>query len=176
MSETRERTGVQTVTAFDETVEGGKHLLFRLGDDTYGIAIADVTSIVEMQKITAVPDMPPQVKGVINLRGKVIPVVDLRIQFAMEEHEYGDRTCIIIVEVDGMDLGLIVDTVAEVQSISVEDISPPPRFRSETGAGRFVSGIGRIGDEVRILIDVGRLLREGDLGDVEKIAGTKESE
>jgi purine-binding chemotaxis protein CheW len=172
MSELRERNA----TAVEESAEGGKHLLFRLGGDTYGIDIADVTTIVEMQKITAVPDMPPQVKGVINLRGKVIPVVDLRIQFAMEPREYGDRTCIIIVEVNGMDLGLIVDTVAEVQTIAAEDISPPPRFRKDGGAGRFVSGIGRIGDEVRILIDVGRIVSDGDLGDVEKIAAVKESE
>ena len=173
MSDIQDRTETNTDSIIGEG--GSKHLLFRLGDDIYGIDIADVTSIVEMQKITAVPDLPPQVRGVINLRGKVIPVVDLRIQFGMGECEYGDRTCIIIVEVQDMDLGLIVDTVAEVQGISDEDISPPPRFRTESGAGRFVSGIARVGEEVSILVDAKSILTERDLGGVAKIAVGEEA-
>ena len=100
----------------------GKYLLFKLGIEEYGIDIAQITAIEELQQITAIPDMPDFVKGVINLRGKVIPAVDLRLRFGLEEREYDDRTCIVIVSVDADSIGLIVDIVSEVHEIVHEDI------------------------------------------------------
>ena len=116
-----------------------------------------------MQHITGVPDMPVYVKGVINLRGTVIPVIDLRLRFGMEEQEYGDRTCIVIVNIESIAVGFIVDTVAEVHDILEQDINPPPVFKTDAGRDRFISGLGKIGERVTILIDAHKILQEKDL-------------
>lgn len=146
----------------DENAQVNKYLFFNIGDEIYGTGIANVIEIIEIQKITDVPDMPAYIKGVINLRARVIPVMDLRLRFGMEEREYDDRTCIVIVKVDAMSVGFIVDTVAEVHDILEKDIEPPPNFNSESGRNRYVSGLGKVGDEVRILIDVNKILYEKD--------------
>lgn len=137
--------------------QSAKYLLFNLGGELYGINIADVTEIIEMQKITQVPDMPDFIKGVINLRGKVIPVMDLRLRFSMTEQEYGDRTCIIISKVDDSSLGMIVDTVAEVHDILAADIEQPPGF-SNNGAEVYIEAIGKVDDQVAVLIDARKIL------------------
>ncbi len=147
----------------DENTQANKYLLFNLGDEVYGISIVSVTEIVEMQTITSVPDMPVFVKGVINLRGRVIPVMDLRLLFGMEERAYDDRTCSIIVNIDDTSMGFIVDTVSEVHDILSENIEPPPNFKASDGKNHYISGLGKIGDEVKILIDVKRILLEKDI-------------
>jgi purine-binding chemotaxis protein CheW len=152
----------------DRDSQADKYLLFDIGEEVYGIPIAQVTEIIEMQKITAVPDMPEFVKGVINLRGKVNPVIDLRLRFGMEEREYDARTCIIVVNVDNTTLGIIVDTVAEVYDIEEENIDPVPNFHTEEEKNRYVSGLGKIEDRVTILIDTEKILNVEQIGTIAK--------
>lgn len=150
----------------DEADQENKYLLFKLGKEEYGINIAMVQSIEEMQPIVAVPDMPEYVKGVINLRGQVIPVIDLRINFGMEEREYDDRTCVIITRIRETNMGLIVDTVSEVEDIPENNIEPPPEFKSESGRDHYIAGIGKVNDEVKILLDVSKLLQDTDVNEI----------
>ncbi len=146
----------------DEDTQAHKYLFFRIGKESYGIGIRHVIEIIELQTISEVPEMPVYVKGVINLRGKVIPVVDLRLRFAMQERAYDDRTCIVVTEIDTSLVGLVVDTVEEVMEIPDERIEPPPRFRSVAARDRYILGMGKVGDAVKILIDVETVMREGD--------------
>jgi len=146
----------------EEDSLANKYLLFNLGKEVYGIAIVNVTEIIEMQKITEMPDMPGYVKGVINLRGRVIPAMDLRLRFGMEQRACDDRTCMIIVSMGGISLGLIVDTVAEVRDIREQDIDPPPQFKTHEERNRYISGLGKVGEEVKILIDADKILHEKD--------------
>ena len=129
----------------------------------YGIAIAHVTEIIEMEKVTAVPDMPGFVRGVINLRGRVTPVIDMRLRFGMPERAYDDRTCIIIVKIASRSLGFIVDTVAEVHDIRESNIDPAPDFVSAEGRDHYISGLGKVGERVTILIDAQKILRGSEL-------------
>lgn len=105
-------------------MSASKYLTFSLGDEECGINIRNITEIIGLQKITEMPDAPPYVRGVINLRGKVIPILDMRLRFGVDEREYDDRTCIIVVMVDNISVGLIVDTVAEVLDIEHGNIDP----------------------------------------------------
>ncbi|HQH27029.1 MAG TPA: chemotaxis protein CheW [Oligoflexia bacterium] len=146
----------------DEDTQRDRYLTFRLGKEDYGIEIAHVTEIVGIQKITEVPDMPSFVKGVINLRGQVIPVIDVRVRFGMEPRDYDDRTCVVVVKVRETSIGLIVDTVSEVREILGENVSPPPKAASGT-SGRYILGLGKVGEEVKILLDVQKLLFEDEL-------------
>jgi len=147
----------------DETNLTDKYLLFNLGGEEYGIDISRVTGIEELQKITHVPDMPLYMKGVINLRGRVIPVIDLRLRFGMEEREYDDRTCIIVCDVRDMTVGLIVDTVTVVLDIEGKNIEPPPSFKTESGKERSISGLARVDEEVKILLNVEKILKKEEL-------------
>ena len=148
----------------DDSYQENKYLLFNIGNEMYGINIMIVTDIIELQKITEVPDMPDYIKGVINLRGKVIPAMDLRLRFGMEPRAYDDRTCIIIVNVDNTSIGFIVDTVSEVKDILDSDIDPPPNFKKHTTRDRYISGLGKVEDEVKILLDVKKILdQDADL-------------
>jgi Chemotaxis signal transduction protein len=139
----------------EDTMQG-KHLIFQVGNEQYGIEIRFVTEIVGIQKINEVPDLPGYMKGIINLRGRVIPVMDIRARFRLPAREYDERTCIIVVQVGEQTSGLIIDQVKEVTEIPEADIEPPPA-RTAGQAGNFVQGIGKVGDEVKILLDVGRL-------------------
>lgn len=144
----------------DETDQDDKHLLFRLGGEEYGVPINRVQTIEELHRIVAVPDMPPYVRGVINLRGTVIPVVDLRARFGMPEREYDDRTCIIIIEAQERVVGFIVDTVSEVHQIPASSIQPAPDFTTGSGSERFVDGLGTVDGDVKILLGIDRLMRQ----------------
>ncbi|MBN1141887.1 MAG: purine-binding chemotaxis protein CheW [Deltaproteobacteria bacterium] len=144
---------------FDESNEDtqkGRFLTFRLAREDYGIEIRYVTEIIGIQKITEVPDMPHFVKGVINLRGKVIPVMDVRLRFNLPPRDYDDRTCIVVVNVDEKSVGLVVDKVNEVASIPDDQIEPPPR--ADRDGCNYIQGIGKMGEEVKILLEVKRLL------------------
>jgi purine-binding chemotaxis protein CheW len=149
----------------DEDTQKDKYLTFTVGNEDYGIEIAHVTEIIGTQKITDVPDMPIYIKGVINLRGKVIPVMDVRLRFKMPEREYDDRTCIIVVNVGGTPIGLVVDTVKEVADIPENQIEPPPDFSKSTSQ-RYIMGLGKMGDAVKILLDVQKLVRREDMAAV----------
>ncbi len=151
----------------DEALEN-KYLTFKIADEIYGIFINDVIEIIELQKITEVPDMPKYVKGVINLRGKVIPIMDLRIRFKMEIREYDDRTCIVIVNINEKPIGFIVDTVLEVVDIPKTEIEPSPQFKNESNYEKYVSGLGKVGDEIKILLDVEKIVYLEDLENIDK--------
>lgn len=134
-----------------------KLLTFSLGSEGYGVSILKVKEIIGMLDITPVPRTPDFIKGVINLRGKIIPVMDLRIKFGMDEKEYNERTCIIVVEVaikgNQRLLGVVVDMVSEVVSISSEEIEPPPEYGT-TLEHNFILGIGKIKERVVIILDI----------------------
>ncbi len=153
----------------DEDAQANKYMLFKTAEEVYGIEIKYVTEIIELQRITEVPDMPNYVKGVINLRGRVIPVIDIRLRFSMEAREYDDRSCIIVVNIDETSIGFVVDTVAEVQDIPEGDIEPAPNFKTKSGKERYISGMGKVGDEVKILLDVSKILYESDLETIKNI-------
>jgi purine-binding chemotaxis protein CheW len=143
----------------------GKYLTFQLGEEEYAIQVLRVREIVKIQHITSVPETPADVRGVINLRGKVIPVVDLRIKFGMPEMEYGQRTCIIVVELGSGahgPMGIIVDEVSEVLNLLDGDIQDTPDF----GAGvetPYLLGMAKVKDKVKILLDIDQVLATADL-------------
>jgi len=147
----------------NEDTQANKYLFFRIGKESYGIGIRFVIEIIELQTISEVPDMPAYVKGVINLRGKVIPIVDLRLRFDMEAREYDNRTCIIVTEVDGILVGCLVDTVEEVMEIPEKSIEPPPNFRGVSGKDRYISGMGKVGESIKILLDVEKIVKDENL-------------
>jgi purine-binding chemotaxis protein CheW len=149
----------------DEDTQKDKYLTFQLADEEYGIEIYHVTEVVGLQKITNVPDMPDFVKGVINLRGQVIPVMDVRTRFIMKPREYDDRTCVVVVNIKDTAIGLVVDEVREVLDIPEEQIEPPPKVSRSSGS-RFIQGLGKTGDKVTIILDVQRLLYEEELDSV----------
>ena len=149
----------------DEDTQKDKYLTFNLAGEEYGIDIAYVTEIIGIQKITEVPDMPNFIKGVINLRGKIIPVMDVRLRFNMSEREYEERTCIVVVDINGTAVGLVVDQVSEVADIPESQVEAPP----ETGKGKsscYLKGMGKVGEEVKILLNAGKLLRDEELQDL----------
>ncbi|MBL4684501.1 MAG: chemotaxis protein CheW, partial [Nannocystaceae bacterium] len=148
-----------------EDTQAGKFLTFRLGNEVYGLEIGVVTEIIRWQDITPVPDVVEYIKGIINLRGKVIPVMDVRCRFAMPTREYDQRTCIIVMNVDSASVGLIVDTVAEVVDIADSQIEPPPSV-GQASSRAVIKGVGKTGDEVRILLDPSRLVFDEDIGAV----------
>src|SRR5665647_3006394 len=126
-----------------EDTQKGKFLTFSIGKESYGIEIKFVTEIIGMQDITEVPELPNYVKGIINLRGKIIPVIDVRLRFRKETKEYNDRTCIVVIDIKEISVGLIVDNVAEVIKIDDSNIVPPPDIK--TGFhNRYVRAIGKI--------------------------------
>lgn len=149
----------------------GKYLTFKLAGEEYGIGILKVKEIIGMMPITPVPQMPHYVKGVINLRGKVIPVIDLRLRFGMEEAEYTDRTCIIVVEVshgaESIIMGIVVDAVSEVVQIKGEDVEETPSFGTQLDTS-YIIGMAKSEDSVKILLDIDRILTEGEIARFER--------
>jgi purine-binding chemotaxis protein CheW len=145
----------------------GKYLTFALGKEEYGIGILKVKEIIGMMEITAVPQTPAFVKGVVNLRGSVIPVLELRAKFGMALKEYDDRTCIIVSEVQGgsgqIQVGMIVDSVSEVLNVGQEDIEPPPVFGGSSVDTANIMGMAKMKGEVKILLDVDHVISEGML-------------
>lgn len=137
-----------------------QYLIFKLGDEDYGLDIKNVTEIIGVQPIITTPDLPEYIKGIINLRGKIIPVMDIRLRFKKEEIAYNDRTCIIVVDINSKLLGLIVDSVSEVVNIMENDIVSPPEI-GETEK-KFVKGIGKLSDEVKLILDCEALLGADD--------------
>jgi purine-binding chemotaxis protein CheW len=157
---------MSTAVATEKAVRGGKYLTFALGKEEYGLEILKVREIIGYMEITSVPRTPSHVKGVINLRGQVISVIDLRSKFGMESAERTEETCIIVVETrqQGRKLstGLIVDHVSEVLDIAAEKIEEPPSFDAAVDTD-FILGMGKIGESVKILLDIGRVLGAEDV-------------
>lgn len=146
----------------DEDTQKDKYLTFTVGTEEYGVEIYYVTEIIGIQKITDVPEMPSYIKGVINLRGKVIPVMDVRIRFRIPERPYDDRTCIIVVNINGNPIGLVVDTVKEVVSIPPSQIEMPPEISGNVQQ-QYIKGLGKVGDTVKILLDATKLVQREEL-------------
>ncbi len=144
----------------------GKYLVFHLGDEEFGIQVQKVREIMGVQDITQVPQTPPHVKGVINLRGKVIPVVDLRLKFTMPALDYTHRTCIIVVQVLGprgsMLMGIVVDGVVEVLQVAGADVEDTPSFGKEVEIP-YVMGLAKLKGKVKILLDIDQVMTAREL-------------
>jgi len=141
---------------------GGKYLTFNLAGEEYGVEILRVREIIGMMDITAVPRIPSFIKGLINLRGKVIPVMDLRLKFQMPAAEPSEETCIIVVDVRGVEMGIIVDKVSEVFNIAETAIGDTPSFGVNVETS-FILGIGKAGGKVTILLDLTRILSGAEM-------------
>lgn len=146
---------------------GGKYLTFLLAKEEYGLEILTVREIIGVMDITRVPQTPDFVRGVINLRGKVIPVVDLRSKFGLPPTEYNDQTCIIVVDIGDL-MGVIVDTVQEVHNIPAIDIEPPPKLGASVDT-TFILGMGKVKGCVKILLDIDRVLTSEELVQLESV-------
>ena len=151
----------------------GKYLTFTLAEEEYGIGILKIKEIIGMMSITSVPRTPDFVKGVINLRGQVIPVLDLRRRFGMDEIDYTERTCIIVVEIEGetgtVMIGIVVDSVSEVLNIKGEDIEPAPTFGARLNTD-YILGIAKMGGGVKILLDIDKVLSSEEVMILEEAA------
>ena len=150
-------------------VTEGKFLTFILGSEVYGIEILKVREIIKLMDITAVPRTPDYLKGLINLRGKVIPIVDLRSKFSMPEIEHTQETCIIVAEVNQTSIGIIVDSVSEVSNINSEEIEEAPHLGQDIDTD-FILGLGKTKERIVILLDIALVLSSEDLETVGQLA------
>lgn len=147
----------------------GKYMTFKSGSEYFGLEIQYVQQIIQFQTITRIPETEDYIKGLINLRGKIIPVVDVRARFKQGACEYNDKTCILVINVKSTTVGLIVEQIAEVVQLSEENILPPPSIgRADKGHNKYVYGIGKVGNTVKLLLDPEKLLYDGDPGDMEQ--------
>ena len=154
----------ETGELLEEDSQKGKFMTFQTGKEFFGISISYVNEIIAMQPIAAIPEVDDYIKGLINLRGKIIPVIDVRVRFKMEPTEYTDRTCIIVIDVKSTMIGLIVERLAEVDTIADDSIVPPPSLgRKEHEHNKYVYGLARTGDVVKLLIDPEKLIRQDDI-------------
>jgi len=157
---------VNEAAASQSDARAGKYLTFQLAQEEFGVRVVKVREIMGLQEITAVPQTPGHVKGVINLRGKVIPVIDLRLKFGLAAADYTQRTCIIVAQVQGESglilMGVIVDAVSEVLNLTGSEIEDTPDFGNDT-AGRFLLGMAKVKGKVKILLDIDQVLSSQDL-------------
>ena len=151
----------------------GKYLTFTLANEEYGIGILKIKEIIGMMQITSVPQTPEYVKGVINLRGKVIPVVDLRLRFGMGAIDYTERTCIIVVEIEGQSgtvmIGIVVDAVSEVLNIKAEEIEDTPTFGTKLNTD-YILGMAKMERGVKILLDIDEVLSNQEIAALDQAA------
>ncbi|MBU0994475.1 MAG: chemotaxis protein CheW [Proteobacteria bacterium] len=154
------------------TDKEGKYLTFSLAGEEYGIGILKIKEIIGMMPITTVPQTPSFVKGVINLRGKVIPVMDLRLRFHMNAIDYNERTCIIVVEIDGqsgmIQIGIVVDAVSEVLNIKGTDIEETPTFGTKLNTD-YILGMAKMEGGVKILLDIDQVLSAEEISNLENV-------
>ncbi|MDF2538647.1 MAG: cheW4 [Herbinix sp.] len=150
---------------YEEDTQKDRYLTFSLGRESYGIEIQYVTEIIGLQVITNVPELPIYVKGIINLRGKIIPVMDMRLRFKKEPIPYSERTCVIIIDINEISIGLIVDGVSEVITIPYQNTVEPPQVK-KTMSNKFIKKIGKVGNDVKLLLDCGELLSQNELQDL----------
>lgn len=153
----------------EEDTQRGKYLTFVLEDETYGIGIEHVTEIIGILPITEVPELPEFIKGIINLRGRIIPVMDMRIRFKMPYEDYNERTCIVVVDMQEHAVGLIVDSVSEVINIADHDIVEQPVLGIGSG-NQYIRGIGKVGSDVKLLLDCDKLLTYSEISTLAEVA------
>lgn len=170
MDETKDLTS-------ERDAQKGKYMTFKSGNEYFGLKIQYVNEIIGFQAITAIPETEDYIKGLINLRGKILPVIDVRLRFKQDPFEYNDRTCIIVINVKDTVVGLIVEKIAEVVEIPDENILPPPSIgRMDKAQNQYVYGIGRVGDSVKLLLDPDKLLNDEDLSIIEEVNDMSEEE
>lgn len=154
----------------DNDSQKDKYVTFKSGNEYFGIKIEYVNEIIVYKEITEIPETEEYIKGLINLRGKIIPVIDVRIRFKQEPFEYNDRTCIIVLNVKELVVGLIVEKIAEVVEITEGNILPNPKIgKADRSQNKYVYGIGKVGDEVKLLLDPERLLNDEDTALIEQV-------
>lgn len=140
----------------------GKYLSFVIDKHYYAYPISDVREIIEVQEITEVPEFPPYSKGVINLRGTIIPVIDVRLRFHKPEADYNDRTCIVVVSIESLLIGFIVDVVDEVVDIEDENLEPAPAITTDRRT-KFIRNVGKVGSKIVMILDAKKMLDEDDM-------------
>jgi purine-binding chemotaxis protein CheW len=150
--------------------DSSQFLTFNLGDELYGVDILRVQEIKGYTVVTKIPNTPPHIKGVLNLRGTIVPIFELRSKFGMPTIDYTAFTVIIVVVVRDKVMGLVVDSVSDVLNIDKKDIQPPPQFNAKLDVS-FMNGIGKFGDNLVALLDIDRLLSEEDVQGVEGVMG-----
>jgi purine-binding chemotaxis protein CheW len=161
----------------EQDTQKGKYVTFMSGNEYFGLKIEDVNEIIVLQEITEVPESEEYIKGLINLRGKIIPVIDVRLRFHQEPFEYDDRTCIIVLKVQSTMVGLIVEKIAEVVEITEDNLLPAPTLsHGEQSHKRYVYAIGKVGDSVKLLLDPEKLINDEELGTLEQMSREAESE
>ena len=177
MSEMKKHAEETQDISHDANSEKGKYMTFKSGNEYFGLGIQYVNEIIQIQEITAIPETENYIKGLINLRGKIIPVIDVRLRFGQEAFEYNDRTCIIVLQVNSTMVGLIVEKIADVVEIKDNDILPPPTIsRTDQVNRKYIYGIGKVGDTVKLLLDPDKLLSDTDLSSVEQVNMISEEE
>jgi len=174
---------MQTSTALNDTTQkvdvsqmSGKYLTFWTDNQLFGVPISDVVQIIGIQEITSIPEFPDYAKGVIDLRGSIIPVIDVRIRFGKKEAEYDERTCIIVTSIENSYMGFIVDAVDEVTNVDDDAISPPPRVSSQDYTNAYLIGICKVENRVVLLLDTGKILTENEFEQVSHQATTAASD
>lgn len=171
MSTTTEKNISELNQQMGFATDGNQFLTFTLGEEHYGVEILRVQEIKGYTGVTHIPNTPDYIKGVLNLRGTIVPIIDLRLKFGMERMEYNKMTVIIVVEVCGRIMGIIVDTVSDVMNIAEKDIQATPEFGAAVDVS-FISGIGKYGDKLVTLFDIDRVL---SVGEVEEAAAAASS-
>ena len=148
----------------ERDTQKGQYVTCKSGEEYFGLKIQYVNEIIVFQEITKIPESESYIKGLINLRGKIIPVIDVRLRFKQEPFEYTDRTCIIVVNVKNIVVGLIVEQIAEVVEIQEENIIPSPSVgKADKSQNKYVYAIGKVGDQVKLLLDPDRLLNDEEI-------------
>jgi len=162
-----QKTMFETEEELEDTLYG-KFLTFNIDNEIFGIEIRYVIEVLVVQHITPIPDVVNYIKGIINVRGQIIPVIDVRLKFSKKEVAYNDRTCIIIVNMNDISVGLIVDSVDEVILISDEDIVPPPDYKI-SGNNKYIKGIANSDGKIKLLLDCGKLLSDEEFEELASI-------
>lgn len=152
----------------DEDTLKDKYLTFYTDNQLYGIPISDVVQIVGMQEITQVPEFPSYAKGIINLRGIIIPIIDVRLRLKKEEIGYNERTCIIVTNIKGSHLGFIVDSVNEVTNVYKENISSPPQMGTDY-VNTYITGIAKLNEKIVLIIDLKKVLNDKEINFITNI-------
>lgn len=155
--------------------KGGKFLTFFLSTEEYGIEILKVQEIIGVMSITPIPRTPAFIKGVINLRGRIIPIIDLRLKLSMEEAKHTEETCFIVVKAHDMHMGVVVDKVSEVLDIAGENVEDAPSMGEDINTD-YILGIGKAGDKVKMLLDIDKVLSDKDLKALKQVQEAEEKQ